>query len=849
MFKYNKIILIIAAIVTAVALVRVVQLKFEWDLLKYAPQDASAIKAFNESIDTFGSPHYVLVTLESKEGATTVAFDEFVEKLVDALAKSPHIKRTEDILPDRKLEEIRDFALRHILLYLSPEDMDLIKKRLSPAGIKRAVSRMKRKKGNFLSRLFTNPIDLLIIDPLQSYARSKDPFNLNSLARKYFIPRDLKFMKHRGGKFYVSLDRKMLFFLIEPAEPWWNMPATEKLIEDMNNTLSLVAADHELKDARVSFAGYHTIGLENYRDLKKDTFLTLIVTSIGVIIIFLIGFRNIRFLPYAVLPLAVPLIWTLGLASQLYGSINLFTCILAILILGLGIDFAIHLLNGYRVAKIAEMKSEDAWRASLKSRGPAVLCGAFTTIAVFSLLMISDFSGVRQLGLLVSIGLILVLICVFFLMPAIIGIKEIKSEGLVKSPWLGVIIRKVSLAHPKKIAVIALVFTAIIGYYVYPLEFSSESVEPYSKSSPSVATIERFAERVGVFPEYMLAVSHGRTIPEVLETSYRLQGHLAKLQKEGHIAQFDSPSRYLPPYDIQQRNLSVLKDTPELNPETFRKNFLTELNARKISSKYLRVTYLPMVEKALGVQDIVELDDIEALGLSDRMKRYISKGKDEYELATYIFYRKKAFDQTGATAAMNKISENPLIEEGKVRLIGSPMINKEMREILTKNLKLIFICAIVAVLIILFIYFRRIKFVLLATVPVLFSVIAMLAVFKLVGYELNFFNAIWLALILGIGIDSGVHMISGYRVPEDDREASLGEVGRAITMSTLTTLTAFGSMTLAILPGLRSSGVLAGSGMIFSLIASIFILPGLLKLFNNDSIGRIYASENNRNLG
>jgi len=837
-FRHARIILIIAVFLTVAASVRVAQLKFEWDLLKYVPQDAGSVKDFNESVETFGSPQYMLVTLEVGKGTTAKAYAKFIEELAEGLSALPLVKRTASVLPDEQIKEIQDFALSHMFLYLTPEDVGLVKKRFSRGGIKKALAKSKPRKGSYISRIFTLPIDVLIRDPLNNFMRSKDPLGLNSLANKYFVPRGLKFKKHRGGKFHISFDARMAFFLIEPAEPFWNLPATEELVKDMNRVVSQTAKEYKLKNAHVSFAGYQTLVLENYVNLKRDTFLTLLITAVGVVLIFLIGFRKIKFLPYAVVPLVMSLVWTLGLASQLFSSINLFTCILAILILGLGIDFAIHLLNGYRSALRPGVKSEDAWRTSLKRRGGAILCGAFTTIAVFGLLMMSDFPGIQQLGLLVSVGLIIVLINVFIFMPSIIKLFDSRHDASVeavtfveKISWFAIVINRISLAHPKKVTAVALILTLGICYYIYPLKFSAESVEPFAKGSPSVGTIERFSERVHLYPEYVLAVSTGRTIPEVLATSYDLYNHLGKLQEEGYIAIFDSPSRYLPPYDMQRENLSILKNTPELNPETFRNNFLAELATHGDELKDLKYTYLSMATKVLTAGDIVTLEDVEALGFSgSKMKRYLSKDDGGYKLATYIFHRKEAHNPGASAAAIDKLSAIPLVKEGKVKLIGSPIINRELRGILTRNLKLIFACAILSILIILFIYFRKIKFVLLATVPVLFSIVAMLATFKLLGYELNFFNAIWLALILGIGIDSGVHMISGYQVAASSREASLGEVGRAVTMSTLTTLTAFGSMTLAMLPGLRSSGVLAGSGMIFSLIASLIFLPSLMKL-------------------
>ena len=267
-FRHARIILIIAVFLTVAASVRVAQLKFEWDLLKYVPQDATSVKDYNKAVETFGSPQYMLVTLEAGKGASAKAYAKFIEKLVEDLSALPLVKKTGSVLPDRQIEDVRSFVLSHMFLYLTPEDVDLVKGRFSREGLKKALSKSKPRNGSYFSRIFTLPLDTLIRDPLNNYMRSKDPLGLNSFANKYFMPRGLKFKKHRGGKFFVSLDTKMAFFLIEPAEPFWNLPATEQLVKDMNRVVSQAAAEYKLKNARVSFAGYQTLVLENYANLK-----------------------------------------------------------------------------------------------------------------------------------------------------------------------------------------------------------------------------------------------------------------------------------------------------------------------------------------------------------------------------------------------------------------------------------------------------------------------------------------------------------------------------------------------------------------------------------------------------
>jgi len=842
-FRHNYIVLIVIALLTVLALVEVAKLKFEWDQSSGFPQDLPTVQDYKKYSEIYGSHNYLLVTVETIKSENIVHYDKFIEKLFDALTASPLIKRAMFVLPESQMRKLKNFAMKHLFLYLTPADRAQVVLRYSPRGIRESLSQTRSKRGGIFYRGFSlHPIDFLL-DPFSTFSNARDPLGINSLATEYFKPPGLKFKKRQLDDFYTSSDGRMAFFLIDPVEPFWNLPANEPLVKEMQNVINRTTVDYKrehkslLDNIRVSFAGWHTLWLENFEMQKRDMLMTVVVTAVGVFFIFLIGFKSVRFLVYAFLPLSISIIWTLGLASALFGSLNIYTFVFTIMIMGLGVDFAIHMLNSYRSAAMEVSTQEDAWQKALKACGSAVLCGATTTIVAFGLLVLSDFSAIWRLGLLVAAGLIFVLVNVFMFMPAIMRFgkfERLVSTAAIKPKVLkskvSAIVR-MSLTHSKKITIAAVILTAGICFYVFPLTFNPESTEDVSKKSPSAAVLERLTDKIGVYPQYMIAVSMGRTFPEVLETSYALYNDLKKLQAEGYIAQFDSPSRFLPPYDVQRKNLKILKNTPTLNHATFRKNYIHELDLRGIKSGYLRDMYFPVASNILLPKNIVTLEKIKSMSFSDMFKRYLHKEGDAYDLITYIFYSSKAYDHASQNQALSKLSELSLVKEGKVKLVGSPVFWRELRGLLARNIKLIFVSVALAILGILFVYFRSVKASLLALMPVFFSVVAMLGVFKLLGYTLNVFNSMWIAIILGIGIDDGVHLISRYQATRVDPSEALGEVGRAIIMTTLTTLVAFGSMTLAKFSGFRSSGVLAASGMIFALIASLVILPALMKLF------------------
>ena len=130
------------------------------------------------------------------------------------------------------------------------------------------------------------------------------------------------------------------------------------------------------------------------------------------------------------------------------------------------------------------------------------------------------------------------------------------------------------------------------------------------------------------------------------------------------------------------------------------------------------------------------------------------------------------------------------------------------------------------VLVVLFVDFRRPVSVLLAVLPVLAAVPFTLGVLCWAGIPFNVMTWLVLPLIFGLGIDDGIHVV--HRFLDDPaqsiREAALS-VGRAIAMTTLTTMASFSILLFTDHPGLETMAAVMLIGLPACLLASVTVLP------------------------
>jgi predicted RND superfamily exporter protein len=101
----------------------------------------------------------------------------------------------------------------------------------------------------------------------------------------------------------------------------------------------------------------------------------------------------------------------------------------------------------------------------------------------------------------------------------------------------------------------------------------------------------------------------------------------------------------------------------------------------------------------------------------------------------------------------------------------------------------------------------------------------------LIAMPFNFANVIVIPLLLGIGVDGGIHLVHRARRPVPGQEGLVGTAtSRAVFYSAATTIASFGSLALSSHPGIASLGLLLVIGMVVMAGCNLLVLPALLTL-------------------
>ncbi|RLB04235.1 MAG: hypothetical protein DRG50_09165, partial [Deltaproteobacteria bacterium] len=426
------------------------RLRFETDWWRLLPTEQGALKVFVEDLKEFGHQQPLYILLEGKQTAGLV---EVAQSLRRSLAEmkiggEKAFKRVRwGIKADvQGWQQLLSLYLPHPQLYVQEEMVQEFKGKLFEEEIRMQVRKAKSLLASYLSPVWR---ELVLNDPLAlrnflfKRWRQRSPW-APSLTEGYLL----------------SPDGKALLLMAEPSFPAADWGPSRELVQRLE----------ELKRAfpkvEISFVGPHIMAVGKAGILRQDLMTSLLGCLAIVLAIFYLSYRRWATLLFVGLPLLVGVQLTMGVASLFTGGLNLITVSFAAIIVGLGIDFAIHIYHRYHHERAAGRGVSEAIEITLTKTGKGVWTGGLTTIAAFLTLGLARIHGIVELGILVATGLFFCLLATSLVLPSFLIWVESRGYRYTRlGEWGLDRLTSFQRAHHRKILII-LISLAIFGGYI-----------------------------------------------------------------------------------------------------------------------------------------------------------------------------------------------------------------------------------------------------------------------------------------------------------------------------------------------------------------------------------------------
>jgi hypothetical protein len=630
----------------------------------------------------------------------------------------------------------------------------------------------------------------------------------------------------------------------------------------------------EVPGLNVGLTGEPVLEHDEMAQSQKDTTVASIVSLVVCALIFIYGYQETGRPVKATFCLIVGLSYTMAFATAAVGHLNILTITFVPILIGLAIDYGVHLISRYEEELRRGRTEQDALIKAIVYTGQGIFTGAFTTAGAFLAMAFTDFKGIQEMGIICGGGLLVCLIPMMTMLPVLLlkGRQNVIDHDQSNAAERRARIENLWLQRPVIVTCITVGLCVLAStqlhkvYFDYDLlhmqsaglpavEFEKKLLNSADKSVlygaviatnlqnaadllkrltnlPAVAGVETIArflnedetnklKLVREIKTELAPVSFGSPdprpvdIPELSRTLYSLYGYLGAAYDE---VQKEDPGLARQFGSLRQAVGNLRKEMLTGSPAEIETNSLKLAAFQRALFDDVRDTFRALKSQdsdaPLRVQDLPQALRDRFVGITGKYLLMVYPKKDVWKREN----QKEFIDQ---------------VQTVYPSVTGTPVQLYYYTELLKSSYEEAARYSLAAIVVLVLIHFRSPLCVALALVPVGVGFLWLGGLMGLLKVPLNPANIMTLPLVIGIGVTNGIHILNRY-AEEQTPNILARSTGKAVLVSGLTAIAGFGSLILAKHQGIQSLGYVMSCGLATCMIAGLTFLPALLNLLTRN---------------
>lgn len=682
-----------------------------------------------------------------------------------------------------------------------------------------------------------------------------------------------------GDTYILSNDNKMGIAIIQPTftmEDFLVMAPGVNLIEQAVKALG------EESGFKVGVTGMVVVGRDEMVTSEEGIVLSSLIAFVAILLIMIFAFRMFSVPFISGIPLVIGIMWTMGMSGFIIHRLNIMTAMYLVALLGLGIDFAIHLLTAFIQERDEGEPFSQAIRNAMVKSGSGIITGGLTSATAFFALVIADTEMIRELGFVAGMGILSELIAMIMFIPPLLGFREYRrnkkgkgehsifSQINIKSDAASGI-GKVLDKAPVTFSIVMFAIGIFFAIQAPGISLETNLMEMEAKGLESIHLQDLLVDEFGMAPDSLSVLSMDPA--EVRDLSDKLDD-LSSVKMVDSLGPY-----YVSPEDARSRGALLRLFSGELQNNAVSESVDREMLLEELYRLEMNLiemgdmAYMGNMNKMLHTIGAVTgfNDDGDKISESafDRLYSLLENGEADSEslisfqrdlvpllkskLLTMANDKPVTLDvlpeslrdsyisRDGTKYLLNVIpTQNPwdadfrniytqqmhsVTDKGTGMLLAGDQLS-HMAEV--DGVKAAIIAIIVVFFILLF-DFRNIKLVVLTMITLLFSFLTLFGLMAALGIKFDFMNIIVVPLLIGIGVDDAVHINHRYLLEGKGKmKIVIGKTGTALIITSLTTIVGFASFIPSVMRAMRSTGIVLSMAMAIAFLFSILFHPGLL---------------------
>jgi len=818
--------ILIAMVITLILTLGVSKLEMEMTFLSIMPKNSPQVKNLDKIIKEFPFASSLVLVVDGRELPPETA-KATVISLIDRLTVEFSGEEFSSGISGVYSKADVDFIKKHGFLLAESKDLDRMTSLYADTDLVPFLSALN----NDLEREYSGDGEALEDDEsqivswtdgigliLDSLADSMeglppDEADIEAVLEAYLI----------GSPYYLSRSENMGLMFLKPT---FTINDLGPLVEETTRIEERAQDIAASKGAKIGLTGITVVGRDEMITSEQGFALSMLIAFILILALMIVVFR-IRSTPLIIgIPLMLGIYWAAGITGFLIHRLNILTAMYMVALVGLGVDYAIHLMTGFIQERDKGKNFPDAIENTFAKSGRGIIIGALTTAAAFFAMLMADSEILKELGIVAGSGILAELVSMLILIPALLGIRQKRLEkrgkddpmlsrnNTIRSDFASVIGRWIS-SRPGTFTVAFFIIGIALATQAPKVQIEDNLMNMEAKGLESIKYQDLMVDEFGTSPDILYLIKDNNSMES-------LPPEIDKLKKLDSVKSVDAITDWQPTDTQQSERLPYLREIRE------------NLAAAAGSSDNSAPDPNLLTEELYRLEaNLIEMGDLAILGGTDKAAFALNKvtglDNDGNKVADTAFDRlfnileaptagKSADAETTALSdfqaafsprlrnrilamsSSEKISDEELPEmirdtfiskDGKSNLVTiSPrenpwhgqfrrVFNAQVSTVTDQSTGMILaadqlgniaehdsvralIAALIAVFLILLADFRNLRLTLLTFLPLLLSFTSLYGLMALFGIKFDFVNIIAVPLLVGIGIDDSVHINHRY---------------------------------------------------------------------------------------
>jgi len=736
----------------------------------------------------------ITVLIRKEEAGNTDDLTAMADAFLDSLTVcEPYVRSVQGRLSDDTFEEAFAFVRSHLPLFLDSLDYQVLETRLRPDSLRETV------RANY--RALISPSGFL-----SGATVMEDPLGMTfqGLRKLQDLNAGEEFITENGYVLTADGRNLLLFINSVPAgnETEKNTLFAGQLYRIQENL------NREFKEkSTLEYHGAALIAVANARQIKRDIVTTTAVALTVLMLILMLYYR--RF--YIPLLLFIPTVFGVLLAtSALYflkDTISAISLSIGAILLGVTIDYALHILTHYKHNSDTETLYRDITR-------PLIMSSTTTAVAFLCLLFVHS-EALRDLGIFAAVAVVASALFSLVIIPHLYRPAVKIGE---ESP--GNILDRLSAFPFERSRLLVVLCGAAIGVSIFTWQkvgFNEDISRLNYVPEDIRQTEKKLEESTHLTSKSLYLVNYAGNVDSVLDRSRALASELRKAKAEGLILDFSSPADLLLSRQAQQQKTDRWNRfwTPE-KKTLVRETLASEGQKAGLSADAYH-SFFELLNRNFSPVDYRVFLDFEALSMQD----FISEKEGLYSVTTLV-----KTDENRREEVLQRFKNEP-----SMLVIDRQQLNETFLGNLKNDFNRLVNLSFIAVLLILFVFFRRVELVLISAIPIGLTGLVTAGFMGLLGIDLNIFSTIVCTLVFGHGVDFSIFMTSALQKEYTNGKDEMPLYRTSVLLAVLTTILAIGALIFAEHPALKSVSAVSLVGVFTAVLITFVFYPLLFRAF------------------